>query len=471
MKKIFTILMSLMVLTFTQCKPDGNQEGNGEKVQVICEVPINDGKSDFSNLMEDGSIKWSVGTERIYLAIPNVTTPMIVELTTTATQSASVLVFSAEIYKDMITENAEYDIWYLGNSKNLDLPYIREIKDQEGDLIIRSIEGSIANQSGKLSDLGYCHIAKTTVKAIKDDNGNFVLRGSLSNVIAIAYLDMKDANSLYGTAIIGTEYKLEYDSKTGKYELVVVEDPTAVINVTNGTNKSFVVLLPNQGNDLVLNNNNDKRCNFARGIKSNDFYCRRISEVEIGPLDWGNATYLHYGREYVDLNLPSGTKWAKYNVGASETSVYGNYYAWGEIKTKTNYNQSSSCTILGSISGNPQYDVAAKDWGGSWRMSTQAEMKELIDNCTWTWTTQNGVKGYLVTGKNNNSIFLPASGYMGTGSSPTGINEKSYYWSGESLSTTTACRIYIDGTSKRIETSFPRNWGHVVRPVWNDKND
>ena len=104
MKKIFTILMSLMVLTFTQCKPDGNQEGNGEKVQVICEVPINDGKSDFSNLMEDGSIKWSVGTERIYLAIPNVTTPMIVELTTTATQSASVLVFSAEIYKDMIND-------------------------------------------------------------------------------------------------------------------------------------------------------------------------------------------------------------------------------------------------------------------------------------------------------------------------------------------------------------------------------
>ena len=466
MKKIFAILMSLMVLTFTQCKPDGNQEGNGEKVQVICEVPINDGKSDFSNLMEDGSIKWSVGTERIYLAIPNVTTPMIVELTTTATQSASVLVFSAEIYKDMITENAEYDIWYLGNSKNLDLPYIREIKDQEGDLIIRSIEGSIANQSGKLSDLGYCHIAKTTVKAIKDDNGNFVLRGSLSNVIAIAYLDMKDANALYGTAVKGTEYKLEYDSKTGKYELVVVEDPTAVINVTNGTNKSFVVLLPNQGNDLVLNNNNDKRCNFARGIKSNDFYCRRISEVEIGPLDWGNATYLHYGREYVDLGL--SVKWAKYNIGASETSLYGNYYAWGEITTKNSYDANNSATYgvdLDNIYGNPKYDAASANWGGSWRMPTKNEMQELINNCTWTWTTQNGVNGYLVTGKNNNSIFLPASGYKG--GQVENLNVSSYYWSGSiGDGNKNATRIYIDKTSRRVESNYPRSWGHVVRPVW-----
>ena len=467
MKKLFAILMSLMVLTFTQCKPDGNQDDNNEKVQVICEVPINDGKSDFSNLMEDGSIKWSVGTERIYLAIPNVTTPMIVELTTTATQSASVLVFSAEIYKDMITENAEYDIWYFGNSKNLDLPYIQEIKDQEGDLIIRSIEGSIANQSGKLSDLGYCHIAKATVKAIKDDNGNFVLRGSLSNVIAIAYLNMKDASTLYGSAIKGTEYKLQYNSSTGKYEFVVVEDPAAVINVTDGTEESFVVLLPNQGDDLVLNNNNNKRCNFTKGIKSNDFYCRRISEVEIGPLDWGNASYLHYGREYVDLGL--SVKWAKYNVGASETSVYGNYYAWGETEIKTSYHSGNSKTYgkeVGNISGDPQYDAASANWGGSWRMPTKDEMQELINNCTWTWTTQNGVNGYLVTGKNNNSIFLPASGYKGTGQAEN-LNVSSYYWSGSlGAGNQNASRIYFNSTTRHVESNYPRYWGHVVRPVW-----
>ena len=69
------------------------------------------------------------------------------------------------------------------------------------------------------------------------------------------------------------------------------------------------------------------------------------------------------------------------------------------------------CVIRGIIDadGNltAEYDVATANWGGSWRMPTLAEMKELINNCTWEWTTQNGVYGRKVTGPNGNSIFLP----------------------------------------------------------------
>jgi len=118
------------------------------------------------------------------------------------------------------------------------------------------------------------------------------------------------------------------------------------------------------------------------------------------------------GHEYVDLGL--SVKWATCNVGASSPSDYGNYYAWGETTTKSEYT-GENCKTYGDkfddISGNVQYDAARANWGGSWRLPTEAEMQELVDKCDWTWTTQGGHNGYKVTSKTNgNSIFLPAAG-------------------------------------------------------------
>ena len=124
------------------------------------------------------------------------------------------------------------------------------------------------------------------------------------------------------------------------------------------------------------------------------------------------------GHEYVDLGLPSGLKWAACNVGANTPEEYGNYYAWGEIAPKTEYTSENCSTLgkqLGNISGNANYDAATANWGAPWRMPTREELKELIDNCTFKWTTQNGTTGRLATGKNGNSIFFPANGcYIGT---------------------------------------------------------
>ena len=142
------------------------------------------------------------------------------------------------------------------------------------------------------------------------------------------------------------------------------------------------------------------------------------------------------GHEYVDLGLPSGLKWATCNVGANKPEEYGDYFAWGETEAKQEYiienyknvrvirkkgflgigEKEELEYIIGfDISGNPQYDVARKNWGGSWRMPTKAELEELKKNCRWEWTIQNGVNGCKVTGPNGNSIFLPAAGYrLGT---------------------------------------------------------
>ena len=124
--------------------------------------------------------------------------------------------------------------------------------------------------------------------------------------------------------------------------------------------------------------------------------------------------------EAIDLGLPSGTKWASWNVGASKPEEYGGYYAWGETEEKDYYDWSTythcdgsreTCHHIGDDIAGTEYDVAHMKWGGSWRMPTKAQQDELRENCTREWTQQNGVNGIRVTGPNGNSIFLPATGY------------------------------------------------------------
>lgn len=134
----------------------------------------------------------------------------------------------------------------------------------------------------------------------------------------------------------------------------------------------------------------------------------------------------HNGHEYVDLGL--SVKWATCNVGATTPEGYGNYFAWGETTTKENYSWSTYFdsdeegkiftkyyNYGGKTVLDPEDDAAYVNWGGNWRMPTKAEWQELKDNCTWEWTTQNGIDGYKVTsnkaGYTYKFIFLPAAGY------------------------------------------------------------
>lgn len=159
------------------------------------------------------------------------------------------------------------------------------------------------------------------------------------------------------------------------------------------------------------------------------------------------------GHDYVDLGLPSRTLWATCNIGATKPEAYGNYYAWGETTTKSDYSWSTYKYCKGSnntltkyctLSSNgyngftdgqktllPEDDAATANWGSNWRMPGASHFGELIDTTytTTIWTTQNGVYGRKITSKiNGNSIFLPAAGYR---ENTTTINAgtKGYYWS------------------------------------------
>ncbi len=175
--------------------------------------------------------------------------------------------------------------------------------------------------------------------------------------------------------------------------------------------------------------------------------------------------------EAVDLGLPSGLKWASYNIGASKPEEYGDYFAWGETKPyyTPGHAQDNPCTDWreGKEAGydwpsyfdtkdggstfetyaadketklKPEHDAAAANWGGSWRMPTTDELNELMTKCTWTLESQNGVNGYKVTGPNGNSIFLPAAGGGRFGSSFDYV-AFGYYWS-SSLGTSVSNSAY-----------------------------
>lgn len=177
------------------------------------------------------------------------------------------------------------------------------------------------------------------------------------------------------------------------------------------------------------------------------------------------------GHEYVDLGLPSGLKWATCNVGASSPEEYGDYFAWGETKTKSEYVKDNSVTYgkhMGDISGNSQYDAATANWGGTWRLPTKAELEELMDKCTWTWTwtTKNRVKGYKVTGPNGNSIFLPATGVR-VGSSLNDPGGGGSYWSsspGEGDFRGSYFLVF-GWTYQSVDWTGGCHYGHSVRPV------
>ena len=182
------------------------------------------------------------------------------------------------------------------------------------------------------------------------------------------------------------------------------------------------------------------------------------------------AEYAKYkGHEWVDLGLPSGIKWATCNVGASRPEEYGDYFAWGETTTKETYTEANCATYnvsMNDISGNAQYDAATANWGGSWRMPTKNELNELINNCTWTWTTQNGVNGYNVEGPNGNSIFLPAAGdRLGPSLYCAGIY--GIYWSSTPYENDGGYGAYYFGfeNDSHHMARAGRYYGQSVRPV------
>lgn len=219
---------------------------------------------------------------------------------------------------------------------------------------------------------------------------------------------------------------------------------------------------------------------------------------------FGRNNY-HNGYEYVDLGLPSRLMWATCNIGAEKSDECGLYFAWGEVEghgvySSDNYlflydtykwghwNSLGSDYTIYKYNANAEKghnsvvdykfildeedDAAVANWGGKWRMPTEIECQELLDNCTLTWTNRNNINGFeLVSKLNGNSIFLPAAGirYEETLS---GKNESLKYWAATcyNYGFAPAEAFCLENWYKPEDGAFVgygERWqGMPIRPVW-----
>ena len=234
------------------------------------------------------------------------------------------------------------------------------------------------------------------------------------------------------------------------------------------------------GREIWIGSNRDGSYTYSlSGLKDNTtyYYCAYLSVG--GQYTYGDVRSFTTEKkkdeitpgQIVDLGL--SVKWAGWNVGASSPEEYGGYYAWGELYEKSDYDwdtyqyrgqKNYECIFIGNDISGTQYDVARAQWGGSWRIPTLAECQELLDKCTWTWTTYNGVAGKKVTGPNGNSIFLPAAGCR----RDTSVDDQGShggYWSGTLYYSDTACHLDFLNGYYADWGEYLRYYGFSVRPV------
>lgn len=214
-----------------------------------------------------------------------------------------------------------------------------------------------------------------------------------------------------------------------------------------------------------------------------------------------NMPAVNYAPNAMDLGL--SVYWATCNVGATTPEGYGDYFAWGETETYyesghaydnpcyaaawkegksngyslgsytfyndsspvfTKYNATDGKTVLEADD-----DAASAKWGAAWRMPTESEMTELENNCTWTWTTTNGVSGCNVVsnkaGYTDVAIFLPAAGYRNA-DSLYDFGGSGMYWSSNSGGFSDKARyLSFDDYFGDDMYEINREYGLSVRPV------
>ena len=244
--------------------------------------------------------------------------------------------------------------------------------------------------------------------------------------------------------------------------------------------------------NAAINGIKDGIANLVKEVKDGnkseaDALAEIAKKIEALKAAGGSTTVV---KDCVDLGLPSGLMWRKYNVGANSEYEMGNYYAWGETVTKqkygittykwgeligettyyTKYNETDKLTVL-----QPEDDAATANLGNNYRTPTVKDWKELLAECTWevaTKTNKNNetvIDYWKVVGPNGNFIILPSTGYYGN----RGWDGKSSIYQSALLCSTANCYTFAWINNNTNEKPFrdiaPREFGFSVRPVFEKK--
>lgn len=323
------------------------------------------------------------------------------------------------------------------------------------------IEGTFNLSTLSLENVKYVGLSSTsgtTIKGVRDGIFvNFTFDGVHTNNNTLIDKNFTDEWT-YITSNSSWQINSEFD-KSENSDVVVKRSSAAIM--------------------LVLDCSSSLASDFGKAKSNAKDFINTLYEAITVP-DVGEHNEAIIGEhEYVDLGL--SVKWATCNVGANSPEDYGGYYAWGETSTKSNYSWSNCFDCLDNsgyswsvykiggktkIEPDSGHDTARENWGYSWRMPTIAELKELNDKCTWKWTTKGGHNGFVVTGPNGNSIFLPAAGDRNGTSSAGGVGEIGSYWSSTLSSTYSSYAQFLDfNFSNHYMDDYYRRYGYSVRPV------
>ncbi len=295
----------------------------------------------------------------------------------------------------------------------------------------------------------------------------------------------------------GTESKFSIPATTAPSgfnccysSLVVPQDGVNRITVTVGEEKYIY----ESSAGIPLTGGKATNLNLALGKDKIEFDSVSVSDWTTGTdIPGGESIVVPGLHDYVDMGevtiggATKSLKWAACNIGAENPWDYGDYFAWGETTTKTEYNEFTYSmgdpVHINKYTGSdyttlqPEDDAATKLWGGNWRIPTDDEWKALLDteNYSWTWTGDylgdgSNHSGMVVIRKDgpckDNSIFLPAAGTW----TEVGLEEMDnwgQYWSSSlySVSSTDAGCLYFNNTGTLAHGNDPRYLGNSIRPV------
>lgn len=389
-------------------------------------------------------------------------------------ESIKVATQSSNSFRYELTRLEEGTVYYYCAYAIVDnLEYYGEVKSFETITLVHPVESIKLNRSS----LSLTEDETATLTAtIKPDNATNKSVEWTSNQTGIA--DVAEGGIVMavapGTAVI-TATTVD-GGLTASCTVTVKEKPVPVTGVK--LNKSAIELNARESETLIATVEPENAANKAVTWKSGDPTIAKVDNngkvtgVDVGSVritvttkDGGFTAYCNVtvnptiggtvnGYEWVDLGL--SVKWATCNVGASTPEAYGKYFAWGESSPKSEYfwinykfrksgnvptnlilskynTKSSKGVVDNKTLLDPEDDAASVRWGDGWRMPTIHEWRELRTECTWTWTTMGGTKGYKVTSKTkNSSIFLPAAGEMYYGANGSSLEDEGscgYYWS------------------------------------------
>lgn len=339
-------------------------------------------------------------------------------------------------------------------------------KAQEDYLV--GVNTNKVNKTNPKANLAFTHVMSRVtlnIKRAKDNTNSYKIpEVTINNLAAYAYMEIEGGHPYINVVDNSQNFKLPI-----KIDDYVLDDSAKVITA------DFLVLPTEQENITI------KLDGFSQEIKL------PISNFEMGQqysfnvvIGKNKPEITESKHEYVDLGLPSGTKWATHNLDMSrpnkETASvedYGSYCNWADPTGENVYKDENTLPSANppvSIC-NSDYDIAHVQWGKEWSLPTKEMQYELRTKCKWANVEINGVKCGKAIGPNGNYIILPLGGcWLGHNTAVTDEGKFGDYWTGEcdkSDRDNNYYVYYLEVMGLYNLTGCPRNVRCMVRPVTN----